>query len=67
MLVDETKEVETLKNNHIFMTNQCYSELARTMAFETGIHKKQYTDLARKMKRNLFEGQALFEDFETKY
>ena len=47
MLPKDTLEVKKLRDNHIFMTNQCYQEITKTMMYEKENHKTNFLTFAQ--------------------
>lgn len=67
MLPKENLELKKLRDNHIFMTNQCYSEISRCMEIEMESHKSQFLTYVQQARGNCAEAINIMTDFERKY
>lgn len=67
MLPKETEEMKRLRNNHIFLTNQCYNEVIKSTIYETGYHRELFLSYVSRIKFCMNEAIDILSDFETKY
>ena len=66
MLPKETAEVKKLQNTHVFMTNKIFSEVQKSVKYDTYNTKSQFlnfTDSMRLINEDLIE---IFRNFESK-
>lgn len=67
MLPKETEQLKKLKDNYIFLTNQCYREMKRNNRVDAFEACDQFIALSKKFRENLGETSSVWGGFEKCY